>query len=79
MDDATPNQAHKETISRICGESNDPDAIGFMPENSVSRLAERVCLRRTVLSRYWREGVPLRCSLKRFLSWSVLLVWRSRS
>ena len=71
----------KEAISRVCGQPNHPDAIGFVPENSVSRLADRVCLRRVVLTRYWRREIPLRCNLKRFLSWSVLLwaVWeRSR-
>lgn len=67
----------RETISRVCGLD---DAVNgpFIPENSVGRLAEHVALAPPTLRQYWREDVPLGCSLKEFLSWAVVL-WAARA
>ena len=67
----------RETISRVCGLH---DAVNgpFIPENSVGRLANRVDLAPPTLRQYWREDVPLGCSLKEFLSWAVVL-WAARA
>ena len=67
----------RETISRVCGlheAANGP----FIPENSVGRLAAQVALAPPTLRQYWREDVPLGCSLKEFLSWAVVL-WAARA
>ena len=66
----------RETIGRVCGLHNAVETP-FVPENSVSQLAGHVDLAASTLSKYWREEVPLRCSLKEFLSWAVLL-WAVR-
>ena len=66
----------RETIGRVCGLHNAVETP-FVPENSVSQLAGHVDLAASTLSNYWREEVPLRCSLKEFLSWAVLL-WTVR-
>lgn len=66
----------KETIGRACGLHN--DAAGFIPEPSVNRLAGLVGLAPSTLSRYWSRDVPLRCSLKEFLIWAVL-IWAVRA
>ena len=68
----------RETISRACGLHTDAVGTRFVPEPSVSQLAEQVGLAASTLSRYWRSDVPLRCSLKEFLSWAVLL-WAVRA
>ena len=67
----------RQTIGRACGLHNDAVESPFVPENSVSQLAGHVDLAASTLSNYWREEVPLRCSLKEFLSWAVLL-WAVR-
>ena len=54
-----------------------PGGTPFVPANSVRELAADVNLSASTLSRYWREEVPLACSLKEFLSWAVLL-WAVR-
>ena len=66
----------RETIGRVCGLHHAVETP-FVPENSVSQLAGNVDLAASTLSNYWREEVPLRCSLKEFLSWAVLL-WAVR-
>jgi len=66
----------RETISRVCG-LHDTD-VPFIPENSVGRLAGQVDLAPPTLRQYWREDSPLRCSLKEFLSWAVIL-WALRA
>ena len=68
----------RETISRACGLHTDAVGTRFIPEHSVSRLAGHVGLAASTLSRYWKKEVPLRCSLKEFLSWAVLL-WATRA
>lgn len=67
----------RETIGRVCGLHDAADAP-FIPENSVGRLANHVDLAPPTLRQYWREDVPLRCSLKAFLSWAVIL-WAVRA
>ena len=68
----------KETISRVCGLHDDAADASFMPENSVGRLADQIDLAPVTLRQYWRRDVPLRCNLKEFLSWAVLL-WAVRA
>ena len=68
----------RETISRVCGLHNDVSGAPFIPEHSVGHLAGQVGLASSTLSRYWTRDVPLRCSLKQFLSWAVLL-WAVRA
>ena len=67
-----------ETISRICGLQTDAVGTPVIPDHSVGRLADHVGLASSTLSRYWRLEVPLRCSLKEFVSWAVLL-WSARA
>ena len=67
-----------ETIGRTCGLYSDAVDTPLVPENSVKQLAGHVDLAASTLSRYWREEVPLRCSLKEFVSWAVLL-WALRA
>ena len=43
------------------------------PKRTVSELAHQVNLSPATLSRYWRAEVPLRCGLKKLLSWASLL------
>ena len=68
----------RETISRACGLHDDPTATPFVPENSVGRLAREVGVAKSTLRLCWRKEVPLRCSLKEFLSWAVTL-WGTRA
>lgn len=68
----------RETISRVCGLHSDCAGVPFLPVRSVSHLARHVGLAASTLSRYWRREVPLRCSLKEFLSWAVL-IWALRA
>ena len=63
----------RETISRACGLHNDPAATPFVPEKSVRNLAREVGVATSTLRLRWREQVPLRCSLKEFLSWAITL------
>lgn len=67
----------RETIGRVCGLHTDAIGTPFIPEHSVTELARHVGLTPSTLSRYWRTEVPLRCSLKEFLNWTVLL-WTAR-
>ena len=67
----------QKVISRVCGLDNDPGGTPFVPANSVRQLSADINLSASTLSRYWREEVPLACSLKEFLSWAVLL-WAVR-
>ncbi len=67
----------RETIGRICGLHDNAVDTPVAPENSVGQLARQVDLAPSTLSRYWREEVPLRCNLKEFVSWAVLL-WALR-
>lgn len=67
----------RETISRACGLHNDP-ATPFVPEKSVGKLAREIGVATSTLRLRWREEVPLRCSLKEFLSWAVTL-WGTRA
>ena len=69
----------RATISRTCGLlDDDPFSTPAIPENSVGELAQLVGLTASTLSRYWRTEVPLRCNLKEFVSWAVLL-WAVRA
>ncbi len=68
----------KETIRRACGLRNDPAGTPFVPEKSVGKLAREVGVATSTLRLCWREEVPLRCSLKEFLSWAVTL-WGTRA
>ena len=77
ISDHPHRSAVKEVIERICGLGSYPSRSPFVPENSVTRLASQVYLSASTLSRYWRQEVPLRCSLKEFVSWAVLL-WAVR-
>lgn len=67
----------REIISRVCGLHNAVNGP-FIPENSVGRLADHVALAPPTLRQYWREDVPLGCSLKEFVSWAVVL-WAARA
>lgn len=68
----------RETISRTCG-LHDRAVYGpVVPDRSVRQLADHVGLAASTLSRYWKNDVPLRCSLKEFLSWAVVL-WSVRA
>lgn len=63
----------REVIGRVCGLRRGVAGTRFLPENSVARLAFGVNVPPSTLRQHWREEVPLRCSLKEFLSWAVLL------
>ena len=68
----------RETISRACGLHDDAGGTPFVPERSVGQLAREADVASSTLRRYWREDVPLRCSLKEFLSWAIVL-WATRA
>ena len=68
----------REAISRVCGLHDDAAATRFVPASSVRRLAGQVNLAASTLRQYWREDVPLRCRLKEFMNWAVLL-WAVRA
>lgn len=68
----------RETISRVCGLHDDAVATRFVPPSSVRRLASQVNLAASTLRQYWREDAPLRCRLKEFMNWAVLL-WAVRA
>lgn len=68
----------REAISRVCGLHDDGAATRFVPASSVRRLAGQVDLARSTLRQYWREDAPLRCRLKEFMNWAVLL-WALRA
>lgn len=68
----------RETISRVCGLHDDAVATRFVPASSVRRLAGQVNLAASTLRQYWREDAPLRCRLKEFMNWAVLL-WAVRA
>jgi hypothetical protein len=67
-----------ETISRVCGLYGDAAATRFVPPSSVRRLAGHLNLATSTLRQYWREEAPLRCRLKEFMNWAVLL-WAARA
>ena len=70
----------RETIIRACRLRRDPAGAPFVPENSVGQLARTIGVAESTLRIYWKEEVPLRCSVKEFLSWSVTLwVVRARA
>ena len=68
----------REAVGRVCGLHDDGDATRFVPPSSVRRLADQVGLAASTLSQYWREDAPLRCRLKEFMNWAVLL-WAVRA
>ena len=68
----------REAISRVCGLHDDAAATKFVPASSVRRLAGQVNLAASTLRQYWREDRPLRCRLKEFVNWAVLL-WAVRA
>lgn len=68
----------REAISRVCGLHDDAAATTFVPASSVRRLAGQVNLAASTLRQYWRENPPLRCRLKEFVNWAVLL-WAVRA
>ena len=68
----------RDTIRRVCGLHDDAAATRFVPPSSVRGLAGRVNVARSTLRRYWREDAPLRCRLKEFMNWAVLL-WAVRA
>ena len=70
--------AVRKTITRVCGLQQEAADVPFVPDNSVVQLASHLDLAAPTLSQYWRRDVPLRCSLKEFLSWTVLF-WAVRT
>lgn len=78
LSDPSLRPSVRETISRVCGLHDDEAASRFLPASSVCRLAGRVNLARSTLRHYWREDAPLRCRLKEFMNWAVLL-WAVRA
>lgn len=68
----------REAIGRVCGLQDDAAATRFVPVSSVRRLAGQVNLAASTLSQYWREDAPLRCRLKEFMNWAVVL-WAVRA
>lgn len=68
----------KEAIGRICGLHDDASGTRFVPASSVGRLAAEVNLAGSTLTTYWKEDAPLRCRLKEFMNWAVLL-WAVRA
>ena len=68
----------RETIRRTCGLEQEGADTSFVPETSVVQLASHVDLASVTLRQYWKSEVPLRCSLKEFLSWAVLF-WAVRT
>ena len=68
----------RETISRVCGLYDDASGTRFVPASSVGRLAGEVNLAGSTLTTYWKEDAPLRCRLKEFMNWAVLL-WTTRA
>ncbi len=68
----------REAVGRVCGLHDDDDATRFVPPSSVRRLADQVGLAASTLRQYWREDAPLRCRLKEFMNWAVLL-WAVRA
>ena len=68
----------REAIRRVCGLHDDDDATSSVPASSVRRLAGQVNLAASTLRQYWREDPPLRCRLKEFMNWAVLL-WAVRA
>ena len=78
LSDSSLRPSVRETIGRVCGLHDDAAATRFVPPNSVGRLAGQVNLARSTLRQYWREDAPLRCRLKEFMSWAVVL-WAVRA
>lgn len=68
----------REAIGRVCGLHDDAAATRFVPASSVRRLALQINLAPSTLRQYWREDAPLRCRLKEFMNWAVLL-WAVRA
>ena len=68
----------RETIGRVCGLHDDAAGTRFVPASSVGRLAAEVNLAGPTLTTYWKEDAPLRCRLKEFMNWAVLL-WTVRA
>lgn len=75
LSDGSLHPSLARAIERICGLS--AVARAGPPTSSVSQLAENVGVPSDTLRRYWREQVPLRCSPKPLMSWS-LLFWAVR-
>ena len=78
LSDPSLRPSVRETIGRVCGVHEDRADAASIPENSVGQLAGHVDLSPPTLRQYWREAVPLRCSLKTFLSWAIIL-WAVRA
>lgn len=62
-------------LNHICGLSE--ETRNQAPSSSVSAIARRARIPPDALRRYWRGQVPLRCSPKQLLQWSLLL-WAVR-
>ena len=78
LSDSSFRPSVEEAISRVCGLHDDAAATRFVPASSVRRLAGQVNLAGSTLRQYWREDAPLRCRLKEFMNWAVLL-WAVRA
>ncbi len=78
LSDPSLRPSVRETISRVCGLRDDAAATRFVPASSVGRLAAQVNLAGSTLTTYWKEDAPLRCRLKEFMNWAVLL-WAVRA
>jgi len=77
LSDPSLRPSVRETISRVCG-LHDDAGTRFVPASSVGRLAGEVNLAGSTLTTYWKEDAPLRCRLKEFMNWAVLL-WTVRA
>ncbi len=77
LSDPSLRPSVREAISRVCG-LHDDAATPLVPANSVGRLAGQVNLAGSTLRQYWREDAPLRCRLKEFMNWAILL-WAVRA
>lgn len=78
LSDPSLRPSVREMISRACGLQQETADTPFVPEPSVVRLACHLDLASATLRQYWRREVPLRCSLKEFLTWTVLF-WAVRA
>ena len=78
LSDPSLRPSVRETISRISGLHDDASGTRFVPARSVGRLASEVNLAGSTLTTYWKEDAPLRCRLKEFMNWAVLL-WAVRA
>ena len=72
-----PRPAVEKALRITCGLANATTNTNSPPPHpppqSVKQLAHHVYLAPDTLRRYWQADIPLRCGLKEFLGWAVLL------